>query len=551
MSKVFQFKNMLTTMLVAVMSAAFYSCGSDDEEVIDDGSTNTTDIAVTGKVTEFGVSYATVEGFLNLQLINVAYSEFTVGVEYSSEETFKLCKRDSTKEISGNKITITVKDLLPNKKYYYRTYVEVNGTFFYGKDIKSFITKGIDVNEIVSIRRVRQNDPISIGITCNVKGYDQKNAYIVGVCCSKNEKTDINNSNRYYYGEQNKKTSITQINKDSCNFEITSLYPDSTYYITPFIQFGDSLIYGQSNKHTVPGISNLLVTKSILEQHYWEATFECTSSIKQLYPNFSRVEYGVILDESQNGKVYSRNDYGNNWPNVSFSDEKNYSTTLSISSIDTLQHYYHACVRINSSFVIVASGKPFNHPKLPSGNIDLGLSCLWASSNLGASKPEDKGDVYKWGATEKMGWVQEDDGSSVYTGGWACYEDVKDIISTDKDMAFLLLGASMRLPSLNELKELLQCNQRRIVYHGTNGVLFTGYNGNSIFLPSYSGMRLYKGLYVAGGSDGYWSGNSDGIKDRWGSWGAYCIYPFNDNGLFAIQEGDRTCDFRIRPVSNK
>lgn len=39
--------------------------------------------------------------------------------------------------------------------------------------------------------------------------------------------------------------------------------------------------------------------------------------------------------------------------------------------------------------------------------VDLGLNVKWASSNLGASSPEDYGDYYAWGETEtkeKYGW---------------------------------------------------------------------------------------------------------------------------------------------------
>ena len=33
--------------------------------------------------------------------------------------------------------------------------------------------------------------------------------------------------------------------------------------------------------------------------------------------------------------------------------------------------------------------------------VDLGLSVLWATCNLGASSPEGYGDYYAWGETEE------------------------------------------------------------------------------------------------------------------------------------------------------
>ena len=86
MSKVFQFKNVLTILLVAVMSAVLFSCSGNEDERMDDGSGNTTDVAVTSNVSKLGITYAHIDGYVNLNLITSSYTSQQVGIELSMNE---------------------------------------------------------------------------------------------------------------------------------------------------------------------------------------------------------------------------------------------------------------------------------------------------------------------------------------------------------------------------------------------------------------------------------------------------------------------------------
>ncbi|MBQ9215220.1 MAG: hypothetical protein IJ159_00505 [Prevotella sp.] len=520
----------LFTICVVLLSFAFIACGNNEE---DDGSNNTTDVAVTGKVTEYGFSFATVEGYLNLQLIDVTYSNYTVGIEYALNESFNNCKRADINEMSGNKITVLLNKLKPKTKYYYRTFVEVNKMFYYGKSVKSFTTKEVDIEKLLSIRRINQTDPITVDIICNISKYDQKNTYQVGVKCSNKEIT-TNNTPIQSTPIQSMSTNIAQLKNDSCLFNITYLYPDSTYYVTPFIICGDSLLYGKSKKHEIPGISKLLTTGKIFEQHIWEATFYCSTSIKKLYPD-ARIEYSVCIDESPESRAYitDNNYYHDDWQKTNFVNEMNYYSTLDFSAVDSKPHYYHACARINHSFVVVAQGKTFTYPQLQSGNIDLGLSCLWASNNIGALTPENNGEKYRWGCVDVESWPKD--------------SGLEEISNTTYDAAYVNLGEPMRMPTQKEFQELLSCQQHRLSYNGKPGFLFTGPNGNSIFLPCKGYNRLYIGL--TGTFDGYWSGTRIINNDR--RVGAYCILPYSYESFMDLQKADATANMHIRPVCNK
>ena len=121
------------------------------------------------------------------------------------------------------------------------------------------------------------------------------------------------------------------------------------------------------------------------------------------------------------------------------------------------------------------------------GYVDLGLpsGTLWATMNVGASTPEGEGDHYAWGETttkETYDW-------STYT-----YSDNPTTLPSSADAATANWGAGWRMPTQTEMNELLDnCTHVWTTQNGVNGRLFTGPNGNSIFLP------------VAGNTSKYWS----------------------------------------------
>ena len=106
--------------------------------------------------------------------------------------------------------------------------------------------------------------------------------------------------------------------------------------------------------------------------------------------------------------------------------------------------------------------------------VDLGLpsGTLWATCNVGASKPEDYGNYFSWdeGKTAAANWGN----------GW--------------DM-----------PSKEQWEELKENTKSSwTTRNGVNGRLFTASNGNSIFLPA-AGGRWDSELYGAGSYGYYWS----------------------------------------------
>ena len=150
--------------------------------------------------------------------------------------------------------------------------------------------------------------------------------------------------------------------------------------------------------------------------------------------------------------------------------------------------------------------------------VDLGLpsGTLWATRNVGANSPEERGDKFAWGETapkERYFWENYKWGDA-YEGmltkyctnseyGWA---DGKKELEPEDDAAWVNWGPAWRMPTMRQLSELRdKCSWTWITRNGTKGYLVTGPNGNTMFLPSLGSS--YHNSY-----DYYWSrtlGSSD------------------------------------------
>ena len=147
-----------------------------------------------------------------------------------------------------------------------------------------------------------------------------------------------------------------------------------------------------------------------------------------------------------------------------------------------------------------------NHPHA----IDLGLpsGTKWACSNVGATKPEEYGGYYAWGETEEKD-VYSVDLYEYYQNGR--YVNLgSDISGTDYDVAHVKWGGKWCMPTLDDIKELLDnCMSDWTMVSGVHGRKFTSkINGNSIFVPA-AGSRWYGDLLDAGEYGSYWSSTQD------------------------------------------
>lgn len=122
----------------------------------------------------------------------------------------------------------------------------------------------------------------------------------------------------------------------------------------------------------------------------------------------------------------------------------------------------------------------------PGDIVDLGLSVNWASKNVGATSPEDAGGYYAWGEIkEKDEYTKESYEFRCVEYGYTKTEKIaSDISGTKYDVAKLLIGENYRMPTKDEMKELiLECDWRYGEINGVSGMVITGKNDNCIFIP--------------------------------------------------------------------
>ena len=145
--------------------------------------------------------------------------------------------------------------------------------------------------------------------------------------------------------------------------------------------------------------------------------------------------------------------------------------------------------------------------------VDLGLpsGTKWASWNIGASSPEEFGGYYAWGETETKDSYYWNTYSHC-DGRYDLLHDIGDnIAGTEYDVAHVKWGGSWKMPTKFQLAELHECCTKMwITQNGVNGLLFTGLNGATIFLPAAGGKEFELGGVGTYGM--YWSSNPDKEK---------------------------------------
>lgn len=158
--------------------------------------------------------------------------------------------------------------------------------------------------------------------------------------------------------------------------------------------------------------------------------------------------------------------------------------------------------------------------------VDLGLpsGTLWATCNVGANFPEKYGDYFSWGETmpkTTYDWstykycngnydkLTKYNNNSNY--GYNGFIDNLTNLESEDDAAIAKWGNDWCMPSTSQWKELIDNTiSTWTTQNGIEGVLLTGMNGNSLFLPA-AGGQYQSGPISVGEYGFYWSSSLDTI----------------------------------------
>ena len=185
----------------------------------------------------------------------------------------------------------------------------------------------------------------------------------------------------------------------------------------------------------------------------------------------------------------------------------------------------------------------------------------WATTNIGAEKPEDYGYYFWWGDTvgyKRVNgtWVASDGSSSNFSfskentptfvqlqaEGWITAEGV---LVSKHDVAHMQWGGGWRMPTKQELDDLSsKCDWKWTTVNGVIGYSIHGrgaYASASIFLPC-AGLGNGTSLYYSGSYGYYWSSVPN--SDNYYSWYLDFYSGYHD----MYYNFGRYYGFSVRPV---
>lgn len=219
--------------------------------------------------------------------------------------------------------------------------------------------------------------------------------------------------------------------------------------------------------------------------------------------------------------------------------------------ISGITYYYRPYVFIGDQY-FYGETKSFTttgiKPDTPPDYVDLGLSVKWASCNLGATYPFEYGDFYAWGETTtktSYNWNNylfgENNSLNKYNK-----DDGKNTLDSEDDVATILCGNNYRIPSNEEMEELIDsCTWEQVTLYGRICFKVTGKNGNSVLLP-LSGRRGnnvdWTNIYGR-----YWSNAIYGSLYGY----AYRLCLNESDDIPFIDRDNRCYGLSIRPVYTK
>lgn len=189
--------------------------------------------------------------------------------------------------------------------------------------------------------------------------------------------------------------------------------------------------------------------------------------------------------------------------------------------------------------------------------VDLGLpsGTLWATCNIGASKPEECGDYFAWGETTAKSDYNWDtykwcNGSSntmtkyCTNSGYGLVDNKRELDPED-DAATANWGNNWCMPTYDQAVELLNSSYTTTEWNNFGLLIKSKFNGNTLFLPA-TGYFYNKWKTNEGSCGEYWCRSIPSSKV---GYTAYELFFNNEN--YSIGGGSRYYGHSIRPVVNK
>lgn len=421
---------------------------------------------------------------------------------------------------AGN-FTSRMTELSPNTTYYVRAYAtNVNGTS-YGEE-RTFTTNQYSLPIVITSNVTVSSTIAQCGGEVNFDGGLEVTGR--GVCWSTSPNPTITND----------KTTDGS-GTGSFNSTIIGLSSNTTYYVRAYATNEIGTAYGEERSFTT-------------EEDFQQPTVT-TNSVSNITVN-SAVCGGNVTSDG-NATVTARGVCWSTSQNPTINDNKTIdgsgigSFISNITELLEATTYYVRAYATNSQGTSYGTQYSFT-TQATTGSInghdwvDLGLpsGLKWATCNIGATRPELYGNYYAWGEiTTKTEYTAENS----LTYNQPLYDISGDVTY---DAARANWGSTWRMPTKVELEELVNnCTFTWTTQSGVYGMIVTGPNGNSIFLPAAGGYRG-SSLYFTGMFGLYFS------STPYESYRLDAYYLYLERDVSNVSHNCRYEGYTIRPVSD-
>ena len=415
-------------------------------------------------------------GSINNELKNLDYMSYDF--ELSKNRNFKDIEyggSDYSKE--GTSFSATYENLWHNTVYYYRAYAEYwNRTDnemvrIYG-ETKKITTNNTNIKATISIDKIedaglwKRNIYGNFSITGNDD--DEYVYHNIGLAYSPTISTFTANnitSNDVYSGWIHSDTDYT------FTAEMYNLSPDNTYYFAVYVEIDEQYFFSEVQTIKIPALKFTSLSSSKITAHSVVLSCVYDDSETECY------DAGFVLSATSDKPTYENCENKgevNFWEKIKLTEIK--TSIIGLKANTT--YYYRPYVNIYSTYYY-GETQTFTTGDVVTidGAVDLGLSVLWATDNLGATAENPIGNYYAWGETESKDSFSRNDYTllnQTYIGG------------TQYDAATVKLGNGWRMPTVEEVSHLYFCCSRdSYSKKSVSGTLFTSQQtGYEIFIPN-------------------------------------------------------------------
>ena len=264
----------------------------------------------------------------------------------------------------------------------------------------------------------------------------------------------------------------------SLEANLSKLKPETTYSYCLYYQStnGKTRLLSTPGSFTTKAFSFTLETYEAQTVGFYKAVVPV--SINTDSKDISLCTIGIAL--SSNTVEPTPEDYYKEI--IPTTDEDSYEINLNGLQSGT-EYHYRTYLRIeHTGQILYGPVRTLTTRHLDEMAVDLGLSVKWASCNLGAEEPQEAGGYYRWGETEP----------SANVNGYSRPRGMgSNICATEYDAAHVVLSGHWRMPTMEEIDELIESCEMRFHTMGDGYVAEFIRNGNSICIPAAGFYNIY------------------------------------------------------------